>query len=91
MTSTNQDVDWITVFDFDSDIACENVKANCDNKAEWRYVLRCCGTVYLICTPCKNRSMRWFKMCEKTKATVTCTTCGYESKAKDFKIDWEPL
>lgn len=68
------DVDWFTLIDFEADVPCTIVKADCENIAEWKFVHSCCGVSILSCDFHKKYVEQWVE----TMPNVGCMNCNYK-------------
>lgn len=75
------DIDWMTILDFESDMACEG-KDECDKPVEWKMTNTCCNASFLICTPCKVDFDEWLEAAKDVE--IECTPCGFQAIGKNF-------
>lgn len=71
MTITDEEL--FVLFDFEAEVSCDYPR--CDNEAEWRLVRRCCGEVFLVCTPCWEETKKWINTVAEVRAGLNCVTC----------------
>ena len=74
----DNDLELITDLDFDVEEPCEQQRPECDDSAEWKLYLSCCGIPYYFCNNHKVKNMELFerdtivhcKKCEALNVTL---------------------
>lgn len=72
MTQMGLDIEAIEHLDFEANLVCESL-FGCDRPVAWRFVLSCCGRVFLMCDPCKVAILQ--EMADFPDQTVECRFC----------------
>ena len=78
MTSMLTEFEILEQLDFEFSPPCDNKK--CDNEAEWRSEVSCCGHSTLSCTPCKKYDENRLRKV----GSYLCWLCG----GKNPHVDW---
>lgn len=73
MLSLDEDIMLIEHLDWDHEIPCDQI-AHCDNEAEWKFTVSCCGKMLFFCNSCFEDTMDAKRTCG-----ITHNTCGTES------------
>ena len=76
-TTIGLDIESIEHLDFEFAPPCDSrAEGGCDNVAEWKGVLACCGSTMLICQECLDKNDRFMEFVTMMKfKTVRCKTC----------------
>lgn len=86
-TLTQSDTDWLTLIDFESETACEagigGTMEDCDNPAEWRITVSCCGKSLLVCDYHNQQNINWTEAADRLNATIECLFCYTLMGAKE--------
>lgn len=71
------DSDDLELIDFEEEIACDTDE--CENAAEYRVRLSCCGYLILPCEDCLIESKNWLK--RQIGKTLICGICNARTPA----------
>lgn len=57
MISLDEDIMLIEHLDWDHEVPCEQLEY-CQNEAEWKFTVSCCGKMLFFCDPCFKEVMK---------------------------------
>lgn len=86
------DTDLLSVLDFEFAPPCE-VPKGCDNTAEWKVTVSCCGQMYLMCQVCVDHLLEWHRDVSRLAVPVNtkCVVCKTIVPATDFIFSMERI
>lgn len=86
MTEMAPDIESIELLDFEFAPPCEDTTEECDQTAEWFWIMACCGQIYLICDEHHHNTLRYKDAHSQDPAK--CMQCGTTTTMGKFYLSF---